>query len=183
MELNRIQEQQHYPRLQKSPNHELQISDEDESPLNSSYSTSSDLGSLDTKSEEDDTNYVLDQEKQSNTQVDLEQPKYRSHERRNRDDNDEHRQNVLLYVVKMGSHNFEHLKMKLDCTKCSGENDSDLRKFKRRVKRKLALVDGFRIFNYQGYPINEEEISFLNQENSKKAVVYVAANSCKAFLV
>ena len=73
---------------------------------------------------------------------------------------------------------FEYFKMRLDCTKCSTESDNneDLRKFRRRVKRKLGLNDNFKIFNYLGHPINEDELSYLNPGGNKHAVVHVSSS-------
>ena len=44
---------------------------------------------------------------------------------------------------------FEYFKMYLDCSKCQedGENDLDLRRFRRKVKKKLRLGENFRIYN------------------------------------
>jgi len=77
---------------------------------------------------------------------------------------------VLLYVIKMSATKlsrtptvnlyggdlsknkhqlFEYFKMNLDCSKCQedGENDLDLRRFRRKVKKKLRLGENFRIYN------------------------------------
>lgn len=97
---------------------------------------------------------------------------------------------ILLYVIKLAQLKapqgaserlaapFEFFKMRLDCAKCSteSENNEDLRKFKRRVKRKLNLGDNFKIFNYLGHPINEDELSYLNQGGKKQAVVHVSSS-------
>lgn len=80
-------------------------------------------------------------------------------------------QKVLLYVIKMtatkmsrtptlnmqgggdpskNKHQlFEYFKMYLDCSKCQedGRNDLDLRRFRRKVKKKLRLGENFRIYN------------------------------------
>jgi hypothetical protein len=39
--------------------------------------------------------------------------------------------------------------MYLDCSKCSedGGDDQDLRRFRKKVKRKLKLGDNFRVYN------------------------------------
>ena len=44
---------------------------------------------------------------------------------------------------------FEYFKMYLDCSKCQedGENDLDLRRFRRKVKKKLRLGENFRVYN------------------------------------
>jgi hypothetical protein len=77
---------------------------------------------------------------------------------------------VLLYVIKMTATKqsrtptqnlhggnlskikhqlFEYFKMYLDCSKCQedGENDLDLRRFRRKVKKKLRLGENFRVYN------------------------------------
>jgi hypothetical protein len=39
--------------------------------------------------------------------------------------------------------------MYLDCSKCQedGENDLELRRFRRKVKKKLRIGDNFRLYN------------------------------------
>ena len=78
---------------------------------------------------------------------------------------------MLLYVIKMAAskvsrtptmnlqggaefpsnkhQHFDYFKMYLDCSKCQedGENDLDLRRFRRKVKKKLFLGENFRVYN------------------------------------
>lgn len=90
---------------------------------------------------------------------------------------------ILLFVVKMaGSRKgVQYFRMTFDCSRCTGEDDSELRKLRRRVKRRLKLAEPFRIFNNQGYPMHEDELSFLSQDASwnKSAVIYVSSSLCK----
>ena len=79
---------------------------------------------------------------------------------------------VLLYVIKMqptkplsrsptlltvdfpaNKHQmFDYFKMYLDCSKCQEDDggtgdDQDLRRFRKKVKKRLRLGDGFRVYN------------------------------------
>jgi|LauGreDrversion4_2_1035121.scaffolds.fasta_scaffold35523_1 hypothetical protein len=60
---------------------------------------------------------------------------------------------VNMYAIKntVNKHDtgIEYFKMYLDCSKCQedGQNDIDLRRFRRKVKKKLRLGDNFNIYN------------------------------------
>jgi hypothetical protein len=91
---------------------------------------------------------------------------------------------ILLIVIKMGTlsaKRVQYFRMTFDCAKCAGEDDGEIRKLRRRVKRRLKLSEPFRIFNSQGYPVQEDELSFLSQETlfNKSVVLYVSSSLCK----
>jgi hypothetical protein len=46
-----------------------------------------------------------------------------------------------------GEQGIKFFKMRFNCSKCNGDEDDDARKLKRRVRRKLGLSEGFKIFN------------------------------------
>jgi len=63
--------------------------------------------------------------------------------------------------------------MMLDSSKCSEDNDLELRRFRRKVKKKLRMGDQFRLYNQQGYPIQDTDLAFINSGDNRRAVVYV----------
>jgi hypothetical protein len=54
---------------------------------------------------------------------------------------------------------FDYFKMYLDCSKCQADgasgDDQDLRRFRKKVKKRLRLGDGFRVYNQQGQLIQD----------------------------
>jgi len=90
---------------------------------------------------------------------------------------------MRLFVIKMGSHKrVQYFRMSFNCAKCSGEDDGELRKLRRRVKRRLNLAEPFQIFNSLGYPMQEDEMGFLSQEGpslGRSVVLYVSSSLCK----
>lgn len=72
----------------------------------------------------------------------------------------------------------EHFKMQMDCSKClQNGDDSDLRKFRRKVIEKLKVGENFRIYDENGVSISESDLYFLNQSKSNAVVVYVSNQS------